>query len=228
MIFNYNLETPAWLVGIGTPAFYLTVALLPIYIAWVVFSKQLSVREKLRWGFIVILANMIGMPWFYIFIVRRYLGLENKTNMRDEKTLETFLKKYEIKRESLSQNQQKILCTYCRKQRLQKLGTIFLFPLAALIFYLSIIYFPDEAIRLFSDFAPTKTIIINSVNNTTNELASSALLQKEYSNVTLLFGAMIGIFAAMSIVTLINCFRILFTNSQHKLLIDFIKAEEKL
>jgi len=215
-------------IYLGTLACYLTVALLPIYIAWVIFSKQLTAREKLWWVFIVILANMIGMPWFYIFIVRRYLGLENKTNMRDEKTLETFLKKYKIKRESLSQYQQKVLCTYCKKQRLQKLGTIFLFPLAALIFYLSIIYFPDEATRLFSSLTPTKTIIIDSVNNTTNELASSALLQKDCSNVILLFGAMIGIFAVMGIVTLINCFRILFTNSQHKLLIDFIKAEKKL
>jgi len=57
MIFNYNLEIPAWLMGIGTLACYLTVALLPIYITWVIFSKQLTAREKLWWAFIVILIN---------------------------------------------------------------------------------------------------------------------------------------------------------------------------
>ena len=32
-----------------------------------------------------------GMPWFYVFIVRRYLGIEGKTGQRDNTALDRFL-----------------------------------------------------------------------------------------------------------------------------------------
>jgi len=129
LIFNYNPETPIWLLTIGFPAYFLTIALLPVYIVWVVFSKRLTVREKWWWPFIVIIMNMIGMPWFYIFIFRRYLGIKTKTNSKDEKALEKFLQKNKINHENLSLKQKNVLRAYCRKRRLQS-WALFLFFLS--------------------------------------------------------------------------------------------------
>ena len=69
-------DFPVWMKITISPAIYVTFGLWPIYIAWVVLSKRLSWREKAWWLFIVIALNMLGMPIFYVFMIRRYLGLE--------------------------------------------------------------------------------------------------------------------------------------------------------
>jgi len=227
MIFNYDLETPIWLLFIIGPAYFVTIALWPIYIVWVLFSKRLTKTEKLKWLFIVILMNMLGMPWFYVTMVRRYLGLENQSNQSDKKVFENFTRKNKINLENLSTKQKSILISHCRKRRFQKRGIIFSLPIIALLLYMAIIYIPDKGIQLSSNFIPTKTLIIDSVNNTTNEILPLPLLQKSYVKIIMFCGAFAGVTGFSGLFLLANCIRILFIDKQHKLLIDFIKAAEK-
>ncbi len=73
-----SVRPPQWILALGEPSLYVTIAMWPIYVAWVVVSKRLTWREKALSLFVVSFLNMLGMPLFYIFMIRRYLGLEGR------------------------------------------------------------------------------------------------------------------------------------------------------
>jgi hypothetical protein len=113
----------------------ITVVMCPLYLVWAWFSKILSLREKARWSVIITGLNVLGMPAFYIFMVRRYLGFEGRTNTRDEAALDRFLARCHTNRQSMSSEQLQILRQYCRRHRFAKIG----FPIAV-IFGCTFIY----------------------------------------------------------------------------------------
>lgn len=72
-------DPPEWMMNAIHPAVYVTFAMWPLYVAWLILSKRLNWREKGWWLFIVVFLNMVGMPMFYVLMVRRYLGIEGRT-----------------------------------------------------------------------------------------------------------------------------------------------------
>lgn len=70
-----------WMMSAIQPALYVTLAMWPVYVVWLGVSRVLSWREKGYWLFMVVVPNMIGMPLFYVFMVRRYLGLEGRMGL---------------------------------------------------------------------------------------------------------------------------------------------------
>ncbi len=80
MLTGSNMESPEWLRAFGLSALYVTFILWPIYIGWAAFSKKLAWREKIVAIGVIVLFNMFGMPAFFIFMVRRYLGIEARKN----------------------------------------------------------------------------------------------------------------------------------------------------
>jgi len=79
-------DFPEWMMKAIHPALYMTFGMCPFYIAWVGLSKRLARREKVWWLFIVIVLNMVGMPMFYVFMVRRYIGIERRTGDAQQRT----------------------------------------------------------------------------------------------------------------------------------------------
>ena len=227
MIFNYDLDMPAWMLYFLEPAYYITLILLPMYAAWVLLSKKISGAEKFKWILIIIFLNMIGMPMFYVFIVRKYLGIKLKFNNKDEKALSKFLKLNFINPDNLSSQQNRVLLTYCQKKRQYKIYGFLYMIFGILIIYLSLTYFLSHGIKAFPDALLTKTIIINSSNNTTNVFCPSSFERAESIRFLLYIGALIGMVFFSGLLFIGMGFRnLFFFDNQQKMLIDFLKAKK--
>ncbi len=126
----------------GWPAIYVMGGLWPIYIAWVGLSSRLDWREKAIWLGIVLFLNLVGMPMFYIFMLRRYLGLEGRPSKRDEAALDRFLSRHSVSRDSLSAAQLAVLLDYCRNCRLSMWASLPNLVLAILSVYMALVVIP--------------------------------------------------------------------------------------
>lgn len=209
------------------PALYVTFGMWPIYIAWVGLSKRLARREKAWWLFIVVILNMAGMPMFYVFMIRRYFGLEGRTGVRDKAAVERFLDRHAISRDHLSSGQLDALRTYCRKYRLSQCGIIPMVAAAALMLYTAVAFVPKNCVRLLSDFAPTRVLIVDSETEEKKEIALEAETIKLHVQNVMMFGAMAGMAGAMGIFILAQALSQLWGNWHRKALIEFLKATER-
>jgi hypothetical protein len=228
MLFGIEAEdVPELVMAAIYSAIYVTFVLWPIYIVWVVFSKKLAWREKLFWLFVVTILNMLGMPMFYIFMIRRYLGLEGRIGKRDEAALDALLRRCAISREQLSASQLKILGTYCRKHRLTKWALVPTVPLAAFLIYAAIFIVPKHCITLHSDLTPTRVVIIDSTTNTKEEMAADPETEKLFLQLVMMFGAMAGSAGTTGIFILILVISQQWFNYDRKAFFDFLKATDK-
>jgi hypothetical protein len=227
MLFGIEAEdVPEWVMTATYSAICVTFALWPVYIVWVVFSKRLTWREKVFWLFVVTILNMIGMPMFYIFMIRRYLGLEGRIGKRDEAALDALLQRCAVSREQLSAGQLKILGTYCRKHRLNKWSLVPTVAFAVFLIYAAIFIFPKHCITLHSDLMPTRIVIIDSTTNTKEETAPDPETEKLYLKLVIMFGAMSGGAGTMGIFTL----ALVISHSwcwHRRAFLDFLKATDK-
>jgi hypothetical protein len=227
MFFGKLGRPPEWLAVVIGPAIWTTVVMWPIYVAWVAISRRLTLREKGLWLVIVSLGNMIGMPIFYVFMLRRYLGVEGRTGPRDESALDRFLARCGINRSELSPDQQRVLRSYCRNHRLAKWAILPAVVVAALLCYGSIVLIPGKAIPMFSDFVPTRVIVVDAAKNTRKEISPDADAIKQYVQVVLLIGAMAGGYGTMGFVVLLATISQLGGNRHRKAIVDFLKANRE-
>jgi hypothetical protein len=215
---------PQWLANHGQAALGVTFAMWPVYIAWVGFSRRLTWKEKLWWLFIILLLNMVGMPMFYVFMVRRYLGLEGRTGKRDELSLDRFLKRHSVLREKLCPEQLSVLRSYCRDRRLARWGVVPMIVLAALMLYTATVFIPNSALRIFSDSAPTRTVIIDSVAETTERIEPDPETEKLHVQIVMMFGVMSGVFGVGSLIVLASAIVLALGDGHSRTLVDFVKA----
>jgi hypothetical protein len=152
------LNLPAWLKPFLASSMGVTIAVWPIYVAWVALARRLTLREKGRWLSVVVFFNMLGMPLFYVFMIRRYLGVEARVRPSDEKALDRFLAGCGIGRDELSAGQMGVLRSYCRMHRLRKWAAITTAVLGALLLY-SASYFTRVGIPMLSGMAPNRYIL---------------------------------------------------------------------
>ena len=101
MFAGQRVQPPAWMEIAFQAGIVVMFAMWPVYVAWVLLSKRLTWSEKRVWLVIVTLTNSIGMPGFYVFMLRRHLGLEHRMGPRDEAALDRFLAKCGIGRDGL-------------------------------------------------------------------------------------------------------------------------------
>jgi len=207
-------EPPSALRDALGVAFYVTCAMLPIYSAWVALSKRLTRWEKASWLLVVIFLNMFGMPVFYIFMIRRYLGLENPTTQRDEAALERFLQKHAIDRDCLSEEQLNLLLVYCRHCRLAKLSIAPMLAFAAVWLCIAV-SFPMKIL-------PQSTNVICTADTT---IESGAL--HPAVGFAMLLGVLAGIWATGSILTLIAALCPWHGPHHRKTLIGFLQATQR-
>ncbi|MHC4642297.1 MAG: hypothetical protein ACYS32_11685 [Planctomycetota bacterium] len=227
MLFDIEAEdVPEWLAIATYSAIYVVFVLWPVYIVWLAFSKRLALREKIFWLFVVTILNMLGMPMFYIFMIRRYLGLEGRIGKRDEAALDVLLRRCAISREQLSAGQLKILGTYCRRHRLNKWALVPLVAFAGLLIYVAIFIFPKHCITLHSDLTPTRIVIIDSTTNTREETTPDPEIEKFHLKSIMMFGAMSGAAGTMGIFMLTLVIFHLWC-WHRRAFFDFLKATDK-
>lgn len=218
---------PEWIRMMLLPSIYVTFCLWPLYLIWVVFCKKLNAKEKIWWVFIIFFLNMIGMPMFYVFITRRYLGLEGNIQAKDEASLESLLNRNSIDRGQLNAEQIDLLKSYCRKNRLAKLSAFPMIIVSLLCMYTAVFFFPKHCIKIFSDFTPTRTVIINSQTDEKEEIVPDPDAIELHIKNLLMMGAMAGMIGAMGMFVLTQAIPLLVGNWHRKTFIDFIKVTRK-
>jgi hypothetical protein len=228
IIFGIEAEdVPELVMAAIYSSLYVCIVMLPVYIVWVVFSKRLAWREKLFWFLFVTIFNMLGMSMFYIFMIRRYLGLEGRIGKRDEAALDALLRRCAVSREQLSAGQMKILLTYSRKHRLNKWGIVTAVAFACFYLYAAIFIVPNMCITLHSGFTQTRLVIIDSTTNTREEIAPDPEIEKFHLKSMMMFGAMAGSAGTTGIFILILVISQQWFNYDRKAFFDFLKATDK-
>ena len=183
---------PQWFGVALVASLYVTAAMLPIFVAWVILSKRLTLREKGLWLFVVLFLNMLGMPWFYVFMLRRYLGIEGRVRPRDEAALDSFLARCGIGRDALSAEQLNVLRTYCRKHRLMRWGALPAIILAPLAIYFAAVFVPNKMIPMFKDISLTHLIVIDTATHARKEVLPDPETQRLFVEGVMMIGAMAG------------------------------------
>lgn len=227
IIFGDHLDFPDWLTVVCGSSLYVMFALWPVYVLWVMLSKRLHWREKLLWLIFVTLGNMIGMAAFFIFMMRKYLGLEGRTGPRDEAALARFLTRHEIGREELMPDQLGVLRSHFRNGRQAKWGALAMLPMAALMVYMAIVIIPRSYYQFSSSFMPTHLVIVDRTNDTKEELEPDEETKKVYMQLMLTHGASAGVIGMCGLLFAMNAATLFFVGvGRQRLLVDFLKARK--
>ncbi|MBN1590452.1 MAG: hypothetical protein JW888_13135 [Pirellulales bacterium] len=214
---------PAWLGVIAHTALCVTVVMGPVYLLWAALSKRLTWKEKIPWLLMIVLGNMVAMPFFYVFMVRRYLGVEDRTSPRDEAALDAFLTKHNIQRTRLSIEQVGILQSYCRTRRVNRWCLLPWIVTVVLTFFMAFIYIPRFCTRVFADTdsIPARVVVVDKVGDSREEVISDPAEQNEFVQMVFMFGAMAGAFGTLGFFFFALAIPQIFGNQQ---LVKFARA----
>jgi len=218
---------PEWMKAAYVGSLPVAFALWPIYIAWVLLTKRLRWREKCVWLLIVCGLNMFGMPAFFVFMVRRYLGLENRFSPGDERAVDRFLLRRGVSRERLSTEQQAVLLRYCRHTRWGRWVAVPAIPFALLVLYsLTIFWEWVPAAAVDSGIVSSQMIVYHTVTNTQIEVLPDPEVQRSGVGFLLLMGAGLGVLFVGGVILLLRSIKMLTSDLDVRWLIQFLKATE--
>ena len=204
----------------------LTFMLWPVYLAWAAFSKRLTWREKILWLFLITSLNMIGMAWFYVFIIRRYLGIEGRTGSRDEAALDRFLARCGVARGDLSSGQVAVLRCYCRTRRRARWLLIPALAFSALAIYGATVALPRRAIETFAHFSPQRIVVVDLAKSTGKELAADPESLRSQVQIAMIGGMMICMLATLALFIPFMFVDRLLPNDERRTLMEFLKASK--
>ena len=219
-----RVQPPRWMEVAAYSGIYTTCAMWPIYVAWVLLSKQFTWSEKGLWLLIVTWLNAAGMAFFYVFMLRRHLGLEHRMGPRDEAALDCFLAKCGTGRDGLSTGQIDVLRSYCRRRRFEKWNVLVMGVFAALALYASLAWIPQKMLPMLSDFAPTRLIVVDAAGHTMKDIAPDLETTKQHVQIAMMIGAMAGMAGIAGIFLLLTAVSQLTGGWERKTLTDFLKA----
>ena len=80
---------------------------------------------------------------------------------------------------------------------------------------------------MFSDFCPTKTVIIDSARNTKNEILPDIQAKKLYIESVMMIGGKAGAMVFSAIFIMIQGIGLAYLDWHRKAFIDFLKAKNK-
>ena len=178
-------DFPGWLGPPLLVSIYVTLALWPVYIAWVLLSRQLTWQDKGKWLFIVLILNMLGMPWFYVHMVGQYSGSEERVSPRDERAVDALLEQCGTDRYALSKGQVDVLRDYCHKQRI--------------LTWLWIVGLPVLGVLLWAMLSQITGLLIPTFSEMIADLGAEAdrALRRLYVKLILWSGCFLGLIIAM-------------------------------
>ncbi len=102
-------------------------------------------------------------------------------------------------------------------------AALVMIPLAAFMLYSAIVFLPSISLRIFSD-PPTRTIIVDSVAQTREEISLDPKTQKLHTQLVMIFGAMAGAMATASLLLLAVAIPQVCGPREQRTLIEFVKA----
>jgi hypothetical protein len=187
-----------------------TICLWPIYLVWIVRSKRLTRREKVASLLMVTVMNWFGMPIFFVFMVRRYLGLEGRMGPKDEKALDRFLQRHGIERQYLSPGQAKVMLAYCRKDRLERWLAVAMFVAGAILLYTVVVTFRKLGQPFIADDVDLHRIFG----------------QPFFNQIIMGIGVMAGVLGAASVAIMIEALAQFWGNWHREALIELLQAAE--
>jgi len=197
--------------------------LWPIYISWAFFTKLLKKEEKIGYCFIIIFLNIIGIPWFYIEMMRRYKGKFPENHPLDIKSAEEYLEKNGLKKEYLSKEQWEIIVKQMRKKRytvFNMVFTIFILIFGAYVIINNYVVMKD----IIDEFAPTKIIVVDENGKKLKTYNIEKEYFQNYTTTLIAFGFCEGIsfgFIFISILSQIELWK------NQKLFNEFVKNRKK-
>jgi hypothetical protein len=215
-----------WLsVFVFVAPLFVTVVMWPVYWAWVLLAKRLTWQERFLWLFLVTFLNMVGMAWFYVFIIRRYLGIEGRTGRRDEAALDRFLTRCGIRRDDLSAGQIAVLRSYCRTRRLAAWLLIPAVIFSAIVIHCAVA-FPRGAIEAYVALSPERVIIVDTAKNTRKELTPDPETRRLQVQALMMTGAMFAMLGGMGLLIPVAAAGRLLPNYDRRTLMNFLKARK--
>jgi len=216
-----------WFDGVaatGLAGVYVTFVMWPVYLLWAALSKRLVLREKVLWLAIIVWFNMLGMPAFYIFMVRRYLGIEGRTGPRDEAALDVFLRRCKTNRGQFAPEQLAVLRSYCQYRRVMRWLVVPAVIPAILALRMAIIDTPQRATDMFVDMMPMRMVVIDKAKESRKEIGPEPESQRQFVQCVLLFGALVTIMGAGGVALLVIALSALAGNPHRKTFAEFIAA----
>lgn len=216
---------PEWFKAVGEASLWVCFVLWPIYIVWAACSKRLDRKEKLYWIGIIFLLNMVGMPIFFVFMLRLYLGYAKKIKPCNELAAERLLISCGLKRDDLASSQWQAIVRYSNRFRVVKLSVPFMILVGLLMMYMSLVVVPRISEKFAaSSLVPTNTVIIDSAKNTKKEIKTDPETKSNIAKVHLLLGAYCGLMGACGMFFILEAVIQPWGNMHRVALIDFLKA----
>jgi hypothetical protein len=219
-----QVQPPEWMEIAAQTGIGVTCAIWPIYVAWVLLCKRFTWSEKGLWLLIVTWLNAAGMAAFYVFMLRRHLGLEHRPGPRDEAALDRFLTKCGTGRGGLSAGQIDVLRSYCRRRRFEKWNVVATALFAALALYGALAWIPQKTLPMLSDLAPTRLMVVDASGHTFKDDAPDPKTIEQHVQVTMMIGAMAGVLGAMGFFLLLIGASQLMGGWDRRALTDLLKA----
>jgi hypothetical protein len=217
-------ESQRMTVGLsGMFAFCASLALLPIYIGWVLVSRRLTWSEKGLWLFLVVFLNAAGMPLFYVFMVRRYHGLEGRWSARDEAAVNALLKRCHASRDRLSSEQLGVLRSYCRQRRQLKWMSVPMTLLFAAMLCM-VVRLADESVEVFVGLGPTRVMVVDPITHSQSELSPDSEADETFVRMVMTSGAALGVLGSMVFFAMFVPLVLLLVDADGRTLIKFLKA----
>lgn len=169
-------DMPELLRMSGDLAVNVTLVMWPVYIAWVVFSTRLNRLGKINWLLVVVILNMVGMPAFYIFIVRRYLGLEGRSHSA---ALNKFMNRHKLDERNFTSEQLEVLKTYSAGRRQAKVIALPMFLVALILLTGGVTMTVNNFDRLFSDLIGVPSMESETDPESVQEIAEAVARDEE-------------------------------------------------
>ncbi|MCP4405206.1 MAG: hypothetical protein GY801_48880 [bacterium] len=205
---TWEVSSPDWLYWVATYlAIGLCLLLWPVYIVWVVRSTHLTSHEKRHWVGMIVFGNIIGMPMFYIFMMRRYQGTDALISPKEAARVEKFCVAHGICQVHLTPKQYHILAKYVRGVHSARWTLVPMVLVGGILLYMAFFVFPQLGITMFSEWLPIEhRIVVDNANTIQHEYAPDQEVITGFLQTIMMFGAasamvvmMAFIFVAQSI-----------------------------
>lgn len=216
---DYELLDPV-VVVIVEVVFFVTWA---IYFLWAIFTRQYTWKEKLVWVLLIFLFNVIGMPYFFVVMVRKYKGIKWSASSRLVDASELYLTELGSSRAHLSEEQWDVLVGYIRERRIAK-WKLLLHVCVLAILVCVVVYGYNAIYEIMVELVPTTYL-------TKDSTGSVDVLQPEpedvrlYFHVLLMLSFQISFLSVCALLTLVESVVNLFTSRRNMLLEAFIPRE---
>jgi hypothetical protein len=194
-----------------------------IYFLWAIFTRQYTWKEKLVWILVIFLMNVIGMPYFFVVMLRKYKGIKWSASARLVDAGEKYLVGLGSSRVRLSEEQWDIVVDYIRQRRMAKWKLLIHVCVLAIV-VLVVVFGYNVIFEIMVELVPTTYL-------TKDSTGSVDVLQPEpedvrlYFHVVLMLSFQISFLSVCALLTLVESVVNLFTSRRNMLLEAFIPRE---